>query len=447
MGRNRNPKPHRQTVTRYETPDGKRCKSTDPGAIKRTTTSESYYVSLPDPETGKPVNVPLGTSDLTQAHINMRNVLRERREAEMGLLSDGDRQLVRPIAEHVEDWLAAVAAGGVTAKRVEMMRYRVARLIERAGWKRVGEIRRSTCQVALAALQAEPGGGKGEKTMSAQTRNHYLSHARQFCRWLRSEKRLEDDPLEGLEGVSVESDRRHDRRSPEEEEVAVLFDYLAGAFPGHAPPVRSKMTAERRALGYMVAMCTGLRSDEVRSLTRESIDLDAGLVRLRAARAKNRKRAAQPLPAWLRDRLRAWLDAGGELWDAFPSGKAGVILRGDLERARAGWIDAAPAGPERETRQRSAVCLYEVQTEDGPLFWDFHALRHWYVSQLAAQGGISPSTIQALARHSDPKLTMGIYAKARASGVREAVDQIRVPGGGSGTDAGEADRPTETDAE
>lgn len=424
MGRRPDPKPRKVTIVRYETPQGKRCEKGDPGAVKVRTESDTYYVSLPDLQTGKPAYESLGTSDLAVAWMRLRELLQERKQRELGLIDERTRQASRPIAEHVEDWLAAVSAGGATAKHVETMRSRVLRLVEAARWKRVTEIRRSSCQLALAALQAEATPRAGEDGRSAQTRNHYLSHARQFARWLKQEGRLADDPLDGMRGVSVEADRRHDRRSPEELEVRVLFEHLAGP----DAPARKGMSGERRALGYAVSMCTGLRANELRSLRPESFDLGAGEVKLRAARAKNRKRTLQPLPSWLCQRLRDWLAGGGGLWEAFPENWPGRLLRDDLARAREGWIAAATTAEERSARAASTTCLYRVEDEHGPLYLDFHALRHWYVTQLSSQQGISPATMQALARHSDPKLTLGVYSHASRGQLRDAVDQIRPPG-------------------
>lgn len=82
---------------------------------------------------------------------------------------------------------------------------------------------------------------------------------------------------------------------------------------------------------------------------------------------------------------------------------------------------------ERERRRQSNVCRYEVATPDGPLYWDYHSLRHWYTSELAAQDGITPAVLQALVRHSDPRVTER-YTHAKRSKVREAVEQIRLPG-------------------
>jgi len=418
--------PRRLTIIRYHTPDGARCKSTDPGALKSTEQTAGYYLRIGG------VDVPLGTEDISDAWAVARRLLEERKSGPKA--DPAAVQAARPILDHMADWLAAVRAGDCGPKRLALLRARVSWIVERAGWRLVGDIRRSSCEVALAALRAEPTARTGvdadgdARGRSAQTSNHYLSHVRQFARWLVQEDRLPRDPLAGSRGVKIDADRRHDRRSPGDEEVRVLFDHLFSRLG--KPRSRSGMSGECRALGYAVAMTTGLRANELRSLRESSFDLATGGVRLRAGAAKNRRRTLQPLPRWLCADLQAWFAGGGGTWETFPKDWPGRLLQADLGASREAWILAGGSVEEERRRIASSVCVYEVPTEDGPLFWDFHALRHWYVSQVAATAGISPSTMQSLVRLSDPKLTLQTYAKAQGNKVREAVDSIRIPGTG-----------------
>ena len=73
--------------------------------------------------------------------------------------------------------------------------------------------------------------------------------------------------------------------------------------------------------------------------------------------------------------------------------------------AASGWrriarmirFDLAAAGVE-----------YKVDGPNGPEYADFHALRHSFVTALAA-AGVNSAELQKLARHSDPRLTLNIY--------------------------------------
>lgn len=436
MPKRYNPQPRRLTSSRYVDQQGNRCDKDAPGAEKIKVTGETYYVQVRKLEGKGHTWVSLKTTDLGRAWVELDRVLKEREQQRLGLEADPyTRQAVRPIAEHLEEWLDAVAASGVTGKRVGMMRSRMALLVQLAGWKRIGEIRKSTCLAALAKLQTMPH-PRSKDGRSAQTRNHFLSHARQFARWLHDEHRLRENPLSGLKPVSVEGDRRHDRRCPSDEEVQTLFDVLDGFYPDYLPPMRGtrgqEMSGPQRALAYQTAMCTGFRAGEIRSLTPAHFDFVLGEVRLRGGADKRRRRVVQPIPGWLAAKVKAWLDGGGGLWEGFPAAWPGRLLQADLELARDAWIDAAKESEERLRRKASATLCYEVQGLDGPLYWDFHSFRSWYISQLAGQNNITPAVLQTLCRHSEPRLTLLVYAKARREGIQEAMGQIKEPGSGKG---------------
>ena len=55
---------------------------------------------------------------------------------------------------------------------------------------------------------------------------------------------------------------------------------------------------------------------------------------------------------------------------------------------------------------------YSVDGPDGPLFADFHALRHTYIASLDVPG-MTPKQAMQLARHKDPALTMNVYGRAQ----------------------------------
>src|SRR5262249_17522688 len=77
---------------------------------------------------------------------------------------------------------------------------------------------------------------------------------------------------------------------------------------------------------------------------------------------------------------------------------------------------------------KAAGVPYATQGPDGPEFFDMHALRHWFCTQVANLPGISPKTLQTLTRHSTVELAMKVYAKAKRDQLKEAVRQIQPPG-------------------
>lgn len=433
----RSPRPIRITITRYVNALGERVKKKTPGARKVREQSETWYARLLID--GKPQRVSLKTTDEAQAWVELRKVLRQQADRAAGITDDYQDEARRPLAEHVADWLRAVANKGTSAAQVATLDAHVTRLAELAGWKRVTDISQDSCLEALQALQDVDG-------RAAQTRNHYLTHIKQFCRWCATKarpRRLREDPVQGISRINVETDRRHDRRCPTDEEVTELFSWLESpeadepepntrrrkwSMGDRSAPIRMFMSARQRALGYRVSMATGYRADELRHLTRASFDLEAGTATVGAAYSKRRRKDTQELPSWLVAELADWFAAGGGLWERFPKNFPGRLLQDDLAGARRRWIAAAGDDAERKRREASSFLAYRTETEDGPLFWDFHALRVWYVTWASNLPGISPKTLMQMARHSTPTLTLKVYAKARQANLRAAIEQMPRPG-------------------
>ena len=110
------------------------------------------------------------------------------------------------------------------------------------------------------------------------------------------------------------------------------------------------------------------------------------VVRLDSSRTKNGDDCEQPLPPSLAAELRPWLafKAAGRPVFALPE-KTAQMLHADCERCNIKPVDA----------QGRVV--------------DTHSLRHGYGTALA-RAGVPIKVAQTLLRHSDPKLTMNVYA-------------------------------------
>lgn len=380
----RAPRPRRKTITRWRTADGQECPAGTPGATARREESSTWYGWVG----GK--LVALGTDDEAEAWTRMRRLLKS------GVPTAPVAR--KGLSDHLEDWLATVADGGASAARVALLRQRVARLISVAGWRTLADLTPDSCSRALATIR---------KTASARTRNHYLAHVSQFGRWLTDVGRLDREPFRGIRTLNVATDRRVVHRLPTDAEMALLFAYLLGdgaatrkGTTGKGPRQRID-SGRRRALAYRVALATGLRSNEVRTLTRESFDLDGRTVMVQAAHDKRRRADVLPLPTWLADELRAWFADGGATWQDWPR-KAGEVLSHDL--ASAGVALATPAGK-----------------------FTWHSMRVWFVTQLSHQPGISPKVLLDLSRHSAAQLTLVTYAKSLDGPTREAIEKIPPP--------------------
>ncbi len=276
---------------------------------------------------------------------------------------------------HLADFHASLLAKGVTEKQAYEVRAKVTRILDLCGAERVSEIVPSAVQTAIGALRDDEG-------LSLQTCNHYLRAAKQFSRWLRRDGRSREDAVAHLSGYNVQTDRRHDRRALTDDELRRL---IHAAEQG---PVVLGMEGVDRAMLYRLATGTGLRANELRSLTPEAFKLNTTppTVTVEAGYSKRRRQDTQPIRADLAEMLQVYLAdrPQGEPGFRIPD-KPGKMLRKDLEAATIPYRDSA-----------------------GRVI-DFHALRHTFITNVV-KSGASVKVCQELARHSDPKLTMNVYA-------------------------------------
>ena len=306
----------------------------------------------------------------------------------------------RPLGEHLAEFRQYLTDKQNTAKHVELVCARVGKLVDDCKAERFADLTDAAVMAAIGAMKA---GGA-----SLQTCNHYIRGIKQFSRWLKLQKRTPDDALAALAGFNAETDRRYVRRELTPEEMA----YLLRAVESYTTP-NHNMAGPDRAMAYRVALGTGFRAKELRSLTPASFALDAEppTVTVTAGYSKRRRQDVQPIRPDLAELLRPWLAKYGR--DEHPFAKmperTARMLQDDLEEARRWWLNEAKTDRERADRERSDF-LKHIDADGRVL--DFHGTRHTYISGIVA-GGASVKTAQELARHSTPNLTIGRYAHAR----------------------------------
>jgi integrase len=109
------------------------------------------------------------------------------------------------------------------------------------------------------------------------------------------------------------------------------------------------------------------------------------------------------------------------LWPGRWHERAARMLRRELEAARKKWLDAEGLDPAERTRREESDVLKPVDGY-GRVF-DFHGLRHMFISNLAA-AGVHPKEVQQLARHSTISLTMDRYTHLQKVNVTGALDKL-----------------------
>ena len=302
------------------------------------------------------------------------------------------------LRQHIADWKAALMARGNTKQHAELSANRVISLAESCGFKFYGDIGAAKVQQELADRRTDTLDAKGNpvRGMGIKTSNYYLRDLKSFCRWMMHERRATSSPVEYLDAMNARADIRVQRRALSAVDMRSLLD------AARAGPERYGISGIDRALLYELAASTGLRVSELASLTAGSFSLgESPSVAIAAAYAKNRRQDILPLRADMAALLREFLAGKLPSAKAFPklnNSHSADMLKADLE---------------------AAGLPYEL---DGKTF-DFHALRHQFISGLAA-AGVHPKTAQQLARHSTITLTMDTYTHVFRGELDKAVDAL-----------------------
>jgi integrase len=337
--------------------------------------------------------------------------------ASWGLLDTRSHGESRPLREHLVEYEQALRDSGASADHVRKTVRRVAAVLDGTGAKVLSELSAPAVLRYLAERRSKP---RSDGGLSAASSNHYLTALKMFARWLVRERRATENPLAHLPKLNPETDRRHVRRALEPDEAGRLL------LATRSGPIRFGMAAESRYWLYRLALETGLRSNELRSLTAASFGLTGRepSVTVEARHAKNRRTATLPLRLETAGELRASLagkaPAARVFPDMPPAGDVAAMFREDLAAARAGWLAEAGEPAERAERERGAFLR---TPDDSGRVLDFHSTRVSFATFLAAVG-IPLKVIMELGRWSTPQLALKTYARTLAGSLGDAVGRL-----------------------
>lgn len=335
------------------------------------------------------------------------------RVAKVGLLASSHAAGMRPLADLVEAWRVSLIDQRDTEHHARQSSKRVLRIFERAECQVWTDLEPLRIERALAAARRAgpptPEGEPGKPGISVATSNAWLTALRGFVRWAVRNGLAVEDPVRSLRPLQRDrSDDRVKRRALAPEALRAL---LLAAESG---PTIQEVSGHVRALVYRLAATSGLRAREIRSLRVGSFDLDSEppTVTVQAAYSKRRRDDRQPIPRETAEALRPFLS--GRMPSASAFGlprhwRSAEAIREDLKAAEL---------PDREGDDAKIP----YADAEGRVA-DFHALRHGYVSALAA-GGVAPKVAQALARHSTITLTLDRYTHLRPTDERDALHRL-----------------------
>ena len=295
-------------------------------------------------------------------------------------LPQTSKHAAKLLSEHIKDFTEALRAR-TGARYARQTGKALTRIFEQ--FETIDEIEAHTTYKYLADR-------KESGTIGQGTFNLQIKLVKQFYRWLIMENRADKSPLEHLKGVT-QTEKLTKRRALTIEEQRLLIETTA------ASKFHSLMTGHDRALVYRLALQTGLRADEIRTLTVSCFDFDARTVTLTGAYTKNKKLAILTLPQALNDDLKAYTANKTPAATAFKlCGHAALMIEQDL----------TAAGIEYENDQGRA---------------DFHSLRHTFITNLYL-ARVHPADAMVLARHSSIVLTMNYYTHVIRPSLQGIID-------------------------
>ncbi len=308
---------------------------------------------------------------------------------EIGLIDNKRAAAGKLLNEHLKDFKQSLLAKGNTTGYVDTVIARAGRIIDHCKFRFWTDISASEVELCLMDMR------NGTENISAQTFVFYLQAIKQFCLWMVQNRRASESPLKYLKKIKVLStDKRHDRRSLEPDEIRRLLKTTIAA------PKRFSMTGYERYLVYRLACETGLRAKELKKLTVSSFDFESFTITVIDAYSKNRKQSVLPLRKDTAAELQTHFANKMPLVKAFAMPyKTANMLKADLADAGIPYVD------------------------DSGRYADFHSLRHSTGSLLAA-AGVHPKVIQSIMRHSDINLTMSRYTHIFRGQESEAVAKL-----------------------
>ena len=301
----------------------------------------------------------------------------------IGLLDRTRAAAGKTLSEHIDDFQKFLGGSTHHAKKRSNA---IRKIFNACGFKNWNDI--SASKVWNYLVEQRDSGALAQRTF-----NDRVGAVKHFCRWMVRDRRATESPVGYLKTETV-TENVHERRPLEPDQVRRLLETTKFA------PKRFKLTGPERAMLYRLAIETGLRRNELKSLTVSCFDLDAKTVTLKPRSTKNKKNAKLPLRPDTVKQLQPFLavkTSDAQVFDV-------PINTADMIKA-----DEADAGiPYVDSEGRHA---------------DFHALRHTTGSWLAANN-VHPKVAQAIMRHSDINLSMSRYSHVMEGQEAEAVARL-----------------------
>jgi integrase len=315
----------------------------------------------------------------------------QERLSDIGLLLRSTRDADKPLLDYLPDFQQAVYQESKSDKKkktttadisAKTFAARVRKLIKACGFETWRDV---SSEKVNDYIESRPDG------MSQQTAHFYVQSFRRFAKWM-LEQGYADKMLK-INSVSVPT---NPGRLFELDEFERLLE------AARTGPERYGLSGSQRYLLYLLAVETGLRRGELKSLIVASIDFKNSCVFVKGGvdgATKNKDEAVQH-----------FTPETGALLKEHVKGKMPNVQLFKIHDRSSKMIaeDCKAAG-------------IEVANHKGKLL--FHSLRHTCGSYLSAQGVVAIE-VQGIMRHKDIRLTMGRYGHILDGRAQEAVNKL-----------------------
>ncbi len=309
-------------------------------------------------------------------------------------------QAVRSIEEHLTDFVARMKSAQRSALHVAHTCRMIRRVAKASTWERAADISADGMNRFASALA-----DRSDRGSSARTIEKHIVALKSFTAWLTRHGKLAANPLATVMAPRPNADRRLVRRMLRPDEWECLKSALTDGSDQFG-----MLAGDRLAL-YWLAIETGLRSSELRTLKRGNLHLSDSppFVTVPAGSTKNRQSAKQYIGDGMANELHR-LTAGKlptvPLFNLPSPNRLAAMIRADLADARAEWLGAARKDADEFAKRSESDFLLAIDHNGERI--DLHALRHTCGAWLA-KAGERPQVIQAVMRHSTITLTMDTY--------------------------------------
>ncbi len=401
----------KKQTTVYVSSDGSRVAKDTPGAVKQRIGSLKWYGCWK--EGNRKVMVPLAT-DKQASQAMLTAIIRRRERGEAGLVNPFKKHLDRPIKEHMDEYVASLREEGKTSFFIGEKERILKIIFQTTGMKRLCDLTAERLDKYLTDMVKSRGRDSG-LAVAPSTKIIHRSAAVSFANWLKSKKRLPDNPLENV--TKPNGKKVRNRRSLTRDEIQRVLcaarerPLLEASSNTGGRNAKSKANSPKqiwkvslsdeavlnykqigreRALLYKLAVMTGLRRGELKALRVVHLRLEAKpvpVLELPGEFTKNGENAKLLIVPNLAEKLQEWIvDTQKQANDLLfkVSAKVNNIFRRDLKAAGIAYQD------------------------DRGRYADFHSLRY-ATNTMLGLAGIPPKLRQLYMRHSDIRLTTNVY--------------------------------------